>query len=81
MKCREYKAYSVLCQQCDLKTNIPCSKEFNYDKPTKYINVKRNDMMSCSWNECPTCGNSIGYYPKDKEFRCSKCNQRILWED
>ncbi|WP_423243353.1 hypothetical protein [Clostridium rectalis] len=36
--------------------------------------------MRTSWNECPTCGNSIGYYPKDNEFRCSKCNQRILWK-
>lgn len=80
MKCREYDKFSVLCQQCDIKHKISCSKKFDYDEPTKYVQVERKNMMSCSWNECPTCGNSIGYKPKDTEFRCPKCNQKILWK-
>ena len=80
MKCREYEAYSVLCQKCDLKEDIPCSKKFDFNIPKKYIRVERTDHMRVSWNECPTCGNSIGYQPKDNEFRCPKCNQKISWE-
>lgn len=80
MKCREYKSYSVLCQQCDIKSEISCNKKIDLNKPLKYIRVERVDHMRVSWNECPTCGNSIGYSPKDKDFRCPKCNQAILWE-
>ena len=80
MKCREYKIYSVLCQDCDIKSKISCAKKFDFDTPKKYIRVERTDHIHCSWNECPTCGNSIGLYPKDNEFRCPKCNQRILWK-
>ena len=80
MKCREYETYNVLCQQCDIQNKVSCCKKFDFDKPKKYIGVERRDHMNVSWNECPTCGNSIGYQPKDIEFRCGKCNQRILWE-
>lgn len=80
MKCREYKAYMSDCLKCDLKTNIPCGKTFDYETPQKYVYVKRTDHMQVSWNECPTCSNSIGFHPLNKEFKCSKCNQKILWE-
>ena len=80
MKCREYKAYSVLCQACDITENIPCCKKFDINKPQKFVRVERNDHMKVSWNECPTCGNSVGYHPKEKDYKCSKCNQRILWD-
>lgn len=80
MKCREYKTYSVLCQLCDIKSNIQCSKKFDFNTPKKYVRVERKDHMKVSWNECPTCGNSIGYYPENKDFKCSKCNQEILWK-
>lgn len=80
MKCRDYKTYSVLCLKCDFPKNIECSKEINLDEPLKYIQVKRNDHYQFSWNECPTCGNSIGYNPLDTNFRCSKCSQKISWK-
>ena len=51
----------------------------NIDTPLKFKRVQREDMTSFSWNECPTCKNSIGYHPKDKNFRCNKCGQRIDW--
>lgn len=80
MKCRDYKAFKHDCLKCDLKTNMPCGKSFDYNIPKKYINVERTDHIRTSWNECPTCGKSIGYYPNDNEFRCPKCNQKILWK-
>lgn len=80
MKCREYNVYSVLCQGCDITDNIKCCKKFDLDTPVKYIRVERKDNIRTSWNECPICGNSIGYHPKNNEFRCSECNQRISWE-
>lgn len=79
LKCSDYEAYSVLCLSCDIKSDIKCCKEFDFDKPLKYKTIKRNDMASFSWNECPTCRQTIGYYPKNHNFRCSKCSQRILW--
>lgn len=79
LKCSEYKSYSILCLSCDIKSDIKCSKEFDFDKPLKYKVAERNDMMNCSWNECPTCKQSIGYHPKVEDFRCPKCNQKILW--
>lgn len=80
MKCREYNSYSVLCLQCDIQEKIPCCKTFEFDMPMKYVNVERTDHMAVSWNECPICGKSIGYHPKDEDFRCPKCTQRILWK-
>ncbi|MCD3244594.1 hypothetical protein G8S21_01360 [Clostridium botulinum C] len=50
MKCREYKAYSVLCQDCDIKVHIACSKKFNFDKKEKYISVQRRDFVNVTWN-------------------------------
>lgn len=80
MKCRDYKEYSVLCLNCEFPLNVKCCKEFDFETPKKYVIVKRNDMTKFTWNECPTCGTSIGYHPKDTDFRCVKCGQRILWD-
>ena len=79
LKCSEYKAYNIHCSSCDIKNNIKCDKKFNFDKPLKYKNINRNDMMKCSWNECPTCRQSIGYHPTIEDFKCPRCGQRILW--
>ncbi len=67
MKCGEYRAHSELCQSCDIKTNVKCDKKFDFDTPRKFILVKRKDHISTSWNECPTCGNSTGFIPKEKD--------------
>lgn len=80
MKCKEYMMYSVLCQSCDIRNDIKCCKKFDFNTPLEFVKVKRTDMgANFSWNECPTCGKSIGYHPIDNEFRCPKCEQRILW--
>lgn len=50
------------------------------DIPKKYISVKRRDSMHFSWNECPSCNKSIGYHPEVTDYRCERCNQRILWK-
>lgn len=79
LKCSEYKEYNVLCLSCDIKGEIKCCKEIDFEKPLKYKLVERKDSLNCSWNECPTCGQSIGYQPKATDFRCPKCSQKILW--
>lgn len=79
IKCSGYDRFSAMCLACDIKSNIICCKEFDFDKPLKYVTVKRNDMVNCSWNECPTCTKTIGYFPKEENFRCPRCNQRISW--
>lgn len=48
--------------------------------PAKFMRVERTDHMNVSWNECPNCRKSIGYWPKEEDFRCPKCEQRILWK-
>jgi len=80
VKCREHHACKSACLKCDINSNIGCDKVFELDKPTKFIEVKREDHMNTSWNECPTCGISVGYRPKEKGFRCTKCNQLIAWK-
>lgn len=79
LKCAEYKAYNSNCLNCDIKVNIKCNKEFDFNKPLKYVVIERHDMMNCSWNECPTCRQTLGYFPKIKDYKCPKCGQKILW--
>ncbi len=79
MICRKAQRFSGLCMQCDIYNNIKCGLEFDFDKPEKWIRVERADCMNISWNECPTCGESIGFRPKEENFRCPKCSQRIKW--
>ena len=50
------------------------------DIPKKYVVIQSRDSLKFSLNECPTCRRSIGYRPKEKDFRCPNCEQRILWE-
>ena len=80
MKCINYNACYENCLKCDFPTKIKCNTEFDFDKPIKYKLMGRRDIMSYNWNICPTCGNSIGYYPKNNEFRCPRCTQRISWK-
>lgn len=79
MKCKEYATFSPLCQQCDIHDTVPCCNEFDFNIPKKYVRVERTDHMKTSWNECPTCGNPIGYHPKEEDFKCKKCGQKIAW--
>ena len=55
-----------------------CNKKFDFDAPKKFVRIERRDC-NISWNECPTCGYPIGYRPTLTDFRCKRCNQRILW--
>lgn len=78
-KCREYNACRNCCLECNLLLNKKCNKEFDLDVPEKFISVERKDHFNIGWNECPTCGNSIGYEPLVHDYRCSRCGQRIEW--
>lgn len=80
MRCIDYNAFSCLCSGCDFPNNIKCCKEVDFNKPLKYKIVESKDMMNCSFNICPTCGESIGYHPENDTFRCPKCTQKILWK-
>lgn len=79
VKCKKYNSCSTLCLACDIVSNQQCAIRFDFDTPKKYAPVQRRDHFNVGWNECPTCGNSIGYHPEVKDFRCSRCRQRILW--
>lgn len=79
LKCREYNACKRSCIECDLISNKKCDIEVNLETPKKYINVKRRDC-GVSWNECPTCGFTIGYRPDLKDYRCKCCRQKISWK-
>jgi len=46
--------------------------------PKKVFRVERNDMLRCSWYECPNCRKIIGGSWNQTE--CPHCNQKILWE-
>ena len=78
IKCREYNACKKSCLECDLILNKKCNKKFDFDAPKKFVRIERRDC-NISWNECPTCGYPIGYRPTLTDFRCKRCNQRILW--
>ena len=80
MKCRDYKVFWSTCDNCDIRIKALCRKVINFEIPEKFIVVERKDHLKTSWNECPTCGNSVGYRPDEKNFRCPKCTQRILWK-
>lgn len=80
VKCRDYNACNRSCENCDILTNKGCDKEFDFETPKKFVPVERRDHFSTSWNECPTCRNSIGFRPEIKDFRCDRCGQRISWK-
>lgn len=77
-KCRDYNPCLEACLSCDITTDRKCGKRINLDRPKKYIHMGPLDKSI--WNECPTCGASVGYHPKDKGFRCKCCNQLIAWD-
>lgn len=79
IKCREYNACKNSCLECDLLFNKKCDLEFAPNIPKKFVEVVRRDCH-LSWNECPSCGCSIGYRPDIKNFRCKRCRQIILWK-
>lgn len=79
LKCRDYNACRLNCLRCDLHGDRGCNKSFFFDVPIKPVEVQRGDHIRSSWHACPTCGSAIGYHPKDKNYRCVLCNQRIEW--
>lgn len=79
IKCRDYNVCNSSCLECDLLHNIKCNKIFDFGIPKKFIKVERRDCYNIGWNECPSWGDSIGYRPDIKDFKCKRCGQRILW--
>lgn len=79
VKCRDYDARRKSCRDCDITSSKQCDREIDLDTPKKFVYVERRDTSNTSWNVCPTCGNSISYRPEVKDFRCSRCGQRIVW--
>lgn len=79
IKCKNYNACKNSCLECDLLSNKKCDLEFYPEISKKFIRVERRDCIM-NWNECPTCGHSIGYRPDIKDFRCGQCGQKILWK-
>ena len=79
VKCKKYNACFNSCLECDLLSDKKCDLEFSPDLPKMFVRVERRDC-NLSWNECPSCGYSIGYKPDIKNFRCKRCGQIILWK-
>lgn len=79
IKCRKYNACKDSCLACDLLSDKKCNLEFNPEIPKRFVRIEPRDC-NFSWNECPSCGCSIGYRPDIKNFRCKRCKQRILWK-
>lgn len=79
VKCKKYNACFRSCLECDLVSDKKCDLEFSPEIPKMFVRVERRDC-NLNWNECPSCGNSIGYRPDIKNFRCKRCGQIILWK-
>lgn len=79
IKCRNFDLSTERCIQCDLLYDKKCDRKFDFDSPRKYARVERRDCNVC-WNECPTCGWTIGFCPEIKNFRCDRCGQVISWK-
>lgn len=79
IKCRKYNACKDSCLECDLLSNKKCDLEFSPEIPKRFLQIDRSDC-NLSWNECTSCGCSIGYRQDIKDFKCKRCGQRILWE-
>ena len=75
IKCLDYNTYSVLCQGCDILSDVKCAKNFNFNIPMSAIS---KDSYGVIGEYCPVCMsllNKNDTHDNLLDLRCDKCGQ------
>ncbi len=77
VKCLNYNTYSVLCQGCDIRTDVKCALKFNFEVPICAVLTDYNGEFG---KFCPICGATLqgdSGVDASQEITCKNCGQRI----